>query len=215
VRQAASQPTQNGPISRQPVQYGFGVVPEHLRNGHIPVPLQRTEVEPMDDGRTETENAAANSNSNSSSSSGSTGSTSSTESRRPPQQYTGLARVEILRKLKREVVRFRTYQNWSSTAIQPNLLAKAGFFYFNDRDKVQCAFCLGIIGQWEPTDDPFVEHRRHFPRCPFVLGLPVGNVPIDTVTGRERSIQPQINGGFDVAGIRPEVRVNAEPERGW
>jgi len=125
-----------------------------------------------------------------------------------------LARVEILRKLKREVVRFRTFQNWSSTAIQPNLLAKAGFFYFNDRDKVQCAFCLGIIGQWEPTDDPFVEHRRHFPRCPFVLGLPVGNVPIDTVTGRERSIQPQINGGFDVTGIRPEVRVNAEPDRG-
>jgi hypothetical protein len=171
----------------------------------------------MDDGRTDVGGASANSNRNGRSgvSTGSNGSSSSTESRRPPQQYTGLARVEILRKLKREVVRFRTFQNWFSTAIQPNLLAKAGFFYFNDRDKVQCTFCLGIIGQWEPTDDPFVEHRRHFPRCPFVLGLPVGNVPIDTVTGRERSIQPQINGGFDVTGIRPEVRVNVEPERGW
>jgi len=167
----------------------------------------QNQFEPMDDVRTMNLSI-------SSGSFGNTASTSSTESRRPPLQYTGLARVEILRKLKREVVRFRTFQNWSSTAIQPNLLAKAGFLYFNDRDKVQCAFCLGIIGQWEPTDDPFVEHRRHFPRCPFVLGLPVGNVPIDSVTGRERSIQPQINGGFDVSGIRREVRVNAEPGRG-
>jgi hypothetical protein len=119
-----------------------------------------------------------------------------------------LARVEILRKLKRELIRFRTFLNWLSTAVEPNLLAKAGFFYFNDGDKVQCAFCLGVIGTWEPTDDPFVEHRRHFPRCPFILGLPVGNVPIDTVTGTERSIQPQINNAW------PGVRMNAEPERG-
>lgn len=139
---------------------------------------------------------------------------SSTESRRPPQQYTGMARVAILGKLKREVVRFRTFQNWTSSAMQPNILAKAGFFYFNDMDRVQCAFCLGIIGQWVCTDDPFVDHKRHFPRCSFILGLPVGNVPIDVATGRERIVVREIVPGLDVTGIRPEVRVNAESERG-
>ena len=109
----------------------------------------------------------------------------STEARRPPQQYTGQARTEILRKLKREVVRFRTFQNWQSTATHPNDLAKAGFFYFNMEDRVQCAFCLGIIGQWNPEDNPRDEHSRHLPRCPFILGLPVGNIPINPTTGRE------------------------------
>lgn len=102
----------------------------------------------------------------------------STQSATPPRFHTGASRVELLLKLKREVVRFRTFQNWKSTAITPNILAKAGFFYFNDADKVQCAFCLGIVGAWEATDDAFVEHKKHFPRCPFILGLPVGNSPI-------------------------------------
>jgi hypothetical protein len=134
----------------------------------------------------------------------------SLESCRPPQQYTGLARLEILQNLKREVVRLRTFQNWTSSTIQPNMLAKAGFFYFNDRDKVQCAFCLGIFGLWEPADDPFIEHRRHFQRCPFILGLPVGNVSIDSPTGRDRIVPSQINSGFNITRIRPEIHANAE-----
>jgi hypothetical protein len=36
---------------------------------------------------------------------------------------------------------------------------------------------LGIVGQWERGDEPRAEHARHFPRCPFILDLPVGNVP--------------------------------------
>lgn len=139
---------------------------------------------------------------------------SSTEPRRrPPQQYTGLARAEILRKLKREVVRFSTFQNWQYTDTQPSLLAKAGFFSFNERDKVQCAFCLGIIGRWEWTDDPLEDHRRNFPRCPFISGLPVGNIPIDPLTGRDQRPAPpplgQINRGFNMTEGRPEIRVGA------
>ena len=37
---------------------------------------------------------------------------------------------------------------------------------------------MGIVGFWEQEDNPFVTHRRHFPRCPFISGLPVGNEPI-------------------------------------
>ena len=45
--------------------------------------------------------------------------------------------------------------------------------------QVQCAFCRGVAGQWEEGDIPLIEHRRHFPRCPFICHLPVGNQPID------------------------------------
>lgn len=86
-------------------------------------------------------------------------------------------RERILRLLKKEQVRVNTFQNWSSQ-VQPCELAKAGFFYFNQSDSVQCAFCLGVIENWEPDDQPLQEHILKFPRCPFVLGLPVGNIPI-------------------------------------
>jgi hypothetical protein len=57
-------------------------------------------------------------------------------------------------------------------------LAKAGFFYFNDLDRVQCIFCLGIVQAWQPRDDAMGEHRRLFPTCAFVMGLPCGNIPV-------------------------------------
>jgi hypothetical protein len=130
----------------------------------------------------------------------------STQSVLPPQHYAGVSRAEILLKLKKEVVRFRTFQNWKSTAITPNILAKAGFFYFNDADKVQCAFCLGIVGGWEPTDDAFAEHKKHFPRCPFILGLPVGNLPNQGLLPDPSSFSP-LTGGYDVAGSGQDFRV--------
>lgn len=132
-------------------------------------------------------------------------------SQQTPQQYSGLARIEVLRKLKREIVRFRTFQTWRSQAVQPNALARAGFFYFNDGDKVQCAFCLGIVEQWVSSDDPQSEHRRHFPRCPFVLGLPVGNISIDPISGRERT-ETQFDPPNPATVLRVEVRLNARPD---
>jgi E3 ubiquitin-protein ligase XIAP/baculoviral IAP repeat-containing protein 7/8 len=57
-------------------------------------------------------------------------------------------------------------------------LAKAGFFYFNKEEEVQCAFCLGIVKEWQSTDDPFLVHQSKFPLCPFISGLSCGNVPL-------------------------------------
>lgn len=132
---------------------------------------------------------------------------------RRQQRYCGLSRVEVLRKLKREAVRFRTFGNWQSTAVEPEVLAKAGFFYFNDGDKVQCAFCLGIIGQWDGKDDVCREHRKHFPTCPFMLGLSVGNVAIEELNARQgvgAILMDEGNRGLDVAGRRGDVGVASE-----
>ena len=109
-----------------------------------------------------------------------------TEERQLPVATAGpvLSRAELLRRLSYEDARLRTFNSprwYAACRIQePRTLAKAGFFYFNDADKVQCAFCLGIVGRWESYDNPMIEHRRHFPRCPFILGLSVGNMPIES-----------------------------------
>ncbi|CAG0914368.1 unnamed protein product [Notodromas monacha] len=126
------------------------------------------------------------------------------------------ARAEVLRKLKRESVRLRTFQRWSSPLVMPEDLARAGFFYFNDSDRVQCVFCLGIIHQWERGDVPMEQHREHFPRCPFVIGLPVGNLPIRESRNEPPVYTPvpQVPGGIDVVGSQSlQLRMrSAQPE---
>ncbi|PSN55333.1 Death-associated inhibitor of apoptosis 2 [Blattella germanica] len=78
-----------------------------------------------------------------------------------------------------EEARLQSFRTWPiSYIVAPERLAKAGFYYLQEGDKVQCAFCSGIVGHWEACDDPAVEHRRHFPSCPLNYGLPVGNVPL-------------------------------------
>ena len=126
-------------------------------------------------------------------------------------------KANLLKKLKRERIRVKTFKSWPFRTPNPLVLAKAGFFYFNDGDKVQCAFCLGIIGQWEKNDDPFVEHKNHFPRCPFVLGLPVGNIKVN-IHGRDeeekRKEFPRLDASLPLSE-QIDRRDNAEPEKGW
>ena len=58
-------------------------------------------------------------------------------------------------------------------------LAKAGFYYYGDADRVQCAFCNGILGDWEEDDLPSFQHRKYFPTCPFFRDpLDCGNIPL-------------------------------------
>lgn len=64
--------------------------------------------------------------------------------------------------------RLQTYSNWPINYISPEQLAQAGFYYLNVADQVKCAFCGGIIGQWEQNDLPLNEHRKFFPECPIV-----------------------------------------------
>ena len=71
-----------------------------------------------------------------------------------------------------------TYIDWPVPWLSPSSLAREGLYYLRDRDHVSCVFCRGIIGAWEPGDIPKEEHKRHFPKCPFVRGNAVGNIPL-------------------------------------
>jgi hypothetical protein len=89
-------------------------------------------------------------------------------------------RAQLLARWKYETARRATFSNWRrhDLPISTNEFAKAGFIYFNDADRVQCVFCLGIVEGWVNGDDPMTKHRLCYPQCPFVSGLPVGNMPI-------------------------------------
>jgi hypothetical protein len=69
-----------------------------------------------------------------------------------------------------EFLRFETFRNWESEKVHPPELAKAGFIYFNQDDKVQCVCCMEIIGDWEKiTNEPLEEHRKRSPNCTFCI----------------------------------------------
>lgn len=53
--------------------------------------------------------------------------------------------------------------------------AKAGFFFdhtfdlHDDPGRLRCAFCPAVIGNWEPSDDPWKEHILSVNHCPHVV----------------------------------------------
>lgn len=134
--------------------------------------------------------------------------------------------------LRSEALRRATFQGWPLPHPMPSALASAGFFYRGVADQTQCAFCYITISQWEPQDSPMEEHTRHAPNCPFVLGLPVGNVPItappsdriNSPSSSSLSLAPTLSsiaipmlpsGGVDSCSrFLNEVRPSAAPERG-
>ncbi|XP_015247928.1 PREDICTED: baculoviral IAP repeat-containing protein 7 [Cyprinodon variegatus] len=94
-------------------------------------------------------------------------------------------------RMRGEVERLCTFQNWPSDApVASGELAKAGFFFLGSGDKVQCFCCGGILRYWEQGDNPVVEHKRHFPTCSFILGQAVGNIPLET--GSSDSVDGQL-----------------------
>lgn len=102
--------------------------------------------------------------------------------------------------MKREDNRLSTFRRnpkWPKHYINPEDLAKAGFFYFYVDDRVACAFCGGDISNWSPGDEPMREHVKHFSTCPFVMGADVGNVP----SGDDPFPGPKRPYPYDVCGM--------------
>ncbi|XP_033740295.1 uncharacterized protein LOC117327437 [Pecten maximus] len=70
--------------------------------------------------------------------------------------------------------RIETFDSsWSQRDVRqsPEQLATAGFFYTGEVDCVCCHYCDGVLREWEPTDNPWVEHARWFPFCKFLLKI--------------------------------------------
>ncbi|XP_070538725.1 baculoviral IAP repeat-containing protein 7-B-like [Ptychodera flava] len=67
-----------------------------------------------------------------------------------------------------KAVRLDSYRQWKGS-VAPELLAIAGFYFTGIEDNVRCFYCDGTLRNWEPTDEPWIEHARWFPKCQFVL----------------------------------------------
>ena len=65
--------------------------------------------------------------------------------------------------------RLSTFSNFGKDCvISPQKLAEAGLFFVGPGDKVQCAYCLGKLYNFEKGDDPFLEHLKHFRKCRYI-----------------------------------------------
>nr|XP_054497160.1 E3 ubiquitin-protein ligase XIAP isoform X4 [Agelaius phoeniceus] len=82
-----------------------------------------------------------------------------------------------------EETRLKSFHNWPLNGqLTPQELANAGFYYTGVGDQVACFCCGGKLKNWEPGDRAWSEHRRHFPKCLFVLGRDVGNVSSESIS---------------------------------
>ncbi|CAL4125472.1 unnamed protein product, partial [Meganyctiphanes norvegica] len=83
-----------------------------------------------------------------------------------------------------EASRLATFNKWPHMNYKwalPEQMAQAGFFHqpiATDDDRAMCFICSVCLVYWEPTDEPWSEHERHSPNCPFVKGEYTHNVPL-------------------------------------
>lgn len=83
-----------------------------------------------------------------------------------------------------EASRLATFIKWPHMNYKwalPEQMAQAGFYHqpiATDDDRAMCFICSVCLVYWEPTDEPWSEHERHSPNCPFVKGEYTHNVPL-------------------------------------
>lgn len=83
-----------------------------------------------------------------------------------------------------EAARRETFSKWPHMNYKwalPDQMAQAGFFHQPNSagdDRAMCFTCIVCLVCWEPTDEPWSEHERHSPTCPFVKGEYTQNVPL-------------------------------------
>uniref|UniRef100_A0A667YGB3 Baculoviral IAP repeat containing 2 n=1 Tax=Myripristis murdjan TaxID=586833 RepID=A0A667YGB3_9TELE len=80
--------------------------------------------------------------------------------------------------MRREQDRLDSFHSWTLSIITPAELAKAGFYYLGQGDRVACFSCGGQLSNWEPGDRAVSEHQRHYPNCRFVRGDRADNVSL-------------------------------------
>jgi hypothetical protein len=68
-----------------------------------------------------------------------------------------------------EYERLKTFTHWPKY-MQPNgvELAKAGFYYLGQSDRVKCFTCGLVLRNWKPTDNARNEHATHTTDCSFL-----------------------------------------------
>ncbi|XP_055907013.1 baculoviral IAP repeat-containing protein 6 isoform X1 [Eupeodes corollae] len=100
-----------------------------------------------------------------------------------------------------EAVRRQTFEKWPHMDYNwalPDQMAQAGFYHqpsTSGEDRAMCFTCNVCLVCWEKTDEPWSEHERHSPTCPFVKGEYTQNVPLAVTYATNPAA---LTNGFDV-----------------
>ncbi|ENN81405.1 hypothetical protein YQE_02221, partial [Dendroctonus ponderosae] len=96
------------------------------------------------------------------------------------------------RMMASEARRRETFSQWPHMDYKwalPEQMAQAGFYHQPNTagdDRAMCFTCTVCLVSWERTDEPWSEHERHSPTCPFVIGEYTQNVPISVSKATEK-----------------------------
>ncbi|CAO2604259.1 Baculoviral IAP repeat-containing protein 6, partial [Lemmus lemmus] len=99
-----------------------------------------------------------------------------------------------------EANRRETFTSWPHVGYrwaQPDPMAQAGFYHqpaSSGDDRAMCFTCSVCLVCWEPTDEPWSEHERHSPNCPFVKGEHTQNVPLSVTLATSPAQLPSADG---------------------
>ncbi|XP_055983998.1 baculoviral IAP repeat-containing protein 6 isoform X2 [Sorex fumeus] len=104
-----------------------------------------------------------------------------------------------------EANRRETFTSWPHVGYrwaQPDPMAQAGFYHqpaSSGDDRAMCFTCSVCLVCWEPTDEPWSEHERHSPNCPFVKGEHTQNVPLSVTLATSPAQFPCADGTDRIA----------------
>ncbi|XP_058880863.1 baculoviral IAP repeat-containing protein 6-like isoform X4 [Acipenser ruthenus] len=107
-----------------------------------------------------------------------------------------------------EANRRETFSSWPHVGYrwaQPDPMAQAGFYHqvgspaSTGDDRAMCFTCSVCLVCWEPTDEPWSEHERHSPNCPFVKGEHTQNVPLSLTLATSPAQFPSSDGSDKIA----------------
>ncbi|XP_062571498.1 putative inhibitor of apoptosis [Saccostrea cucullata] len=108
-----------------------------------------------------------------------------------------------------EIIRISTFRNFpQTTSISTIRLAKEGFYYTGDGNKVACFACGVHRDGWKADDDPREIHCRLSPNCPFLISCQSGNVPVqekENVASNHTDTQPREENGGSTSGPAPTI----------
>ncbi|KAK3601376.1 hypothetical protein CHS0354_037691 [Potamilus streckersoni] len=87
--------------------------------------------------------------------------------------------------------RIKSFTGWPLRLDQtPQQMAEAGFFYVGVQDYVRCFQCGGGLRNFEPGDNPWIEHTRWYPQCAYVRGKK-GQRFVDAVAKKQQELLAQ------------------------
>ncbi|XP_060564647.1 uncharacterized protein LOC132723862 [Ruditapes philippinarum] len=108
--------------------------------------------------------------------------------------------------------RVNTYQGWPDYLDQtPRQMSEAGFFFVGVADFTRCFCCGGGLRNWEPGDDPVLEHTRWFPRCEYINKLKGERYVAAVQRRHEQHMAEQQRQQTELAQRRDESRNDPDP----